>query len=76
MTRVEVAPKILDDVDRILGLQAQHGGADAAARIMDIMQAFDVPAHNPLIGRPVATGKRELVDAKQGIRALEVRLFS
>ena len=28
---------------------------------MEIMQAIDVLVHNPLIGRPVADGNRELV---------------
>jgi len=61
MARVEMAPEVLDDFDRILGCQAQHRGADAAARIMEIVHAIDILAHSPLIGRPVSNGKRELV---------------
>lgn len=61
MARVELAPEILDDLDRILEYLAQHEVADAAARIREIVQAIDVLAHNPLIGRPVSNGKRELV---------------
>ena len=61
MARVEMAPEVLDDFDRILEYQAKHKGADGAARMTEILHAIDVLAHNPLIGRPVANGKRELV---------------
>lgn len=61
MARVEMAPEVLDDFDRILEYQAQQKVAEGAARIMEIVQAIDVLAHNPLIGRPVSNGKRELV---------------
>lgn len=61
MAHVEIAPKVLDDFDRILDYLAQHKVADGNARVMDIVQAIDVLAHNPLIGRPVSAGKRELV---------------
>ncbi len=61
MARVELAPEVLDDFDRILDYQAQHNVAEGAARVMEIMRAIDVLAHNPLIGRPVSNGKRELV---------------
>jgi toxin ParE1/3/4 len=56
-----MAPEVLDDFDRTLEYQVQHQVADAAARVMEIMQAIDVLAHNPLIGRPVSNGKRELI---------------
>lgn len=61
MARVEIAPEVIDDFDRILEHQARHDADGAAARISDIVQAIDVLAHNPLIGRPVLNGKRELV---------------
>lgn len=61
MARVDMAPEVLDDLDRILEYQAQHKVADGAARVMEIVQAIDVLAHNPLIGRPVSNSKRELV---------------
>lgn len=61
MARVEIAPEVIGDFDRILECQAQHDVANAAARISEIIQAIDVLAHNPLIGRPVRNGKRELV---------------
>jgi toxin ParE1/3/4 len=61
VARVELAPEIVEDFDRILAHQAQYALADASARIMEIVQAIDVLAHNPLIGRPDSNGKRELV---------------
>ena len=61
MARVEMAPEVLDDFDRILDFQMQNQVANAAARIMEIVHAIGVLAHSPLIGRPVSNGKRELV---------------
>lgn len=61
MACVEMAPEVLDDFDRILEFQALNGGVDTAARMTEVMQAIDVLSHSPLIGRPVANGKRELL---------------
>jgi len=61
VARVDIAPEVVDDFERILAYQAQHDVADAAARISEIVLAIDVLAHNPLIGQPVMNGKRELV---------------
>jgi plasmid stabilization system protein ParE len=61
MARVELAPEIIGDFDRILEHLVQYAVVDAAARINEIVLAIDVLSHNPLIGRPVAGGKRELV---------------
>jgi plasmid stabilization system protein ParE len=66
MARVELAPDIATDFDRILEYQAQRKVADASARIFEIVQAIDVLAHNPLIGRPVLNGKCELVIGRKG----------
>jgi plasmid stabilization system protein ParE len=66
MARVELAPEVAEDFDRILAYQAQREVADATARIVEIVQAIDVLAHNPLIGRPVLNGKRELVIGQKG----------
>ena len=66
MARVELAPEIAEDFDRILEYQAQLKVADATARILEIIQAIEVLAHNPLIGRPVLNGKRELVIGRKG----------
>lgn len=61
MSRIELAPELADDFDRVLDHLAQHAVADAAARMQDIIEAIAVLEHNPLIGRPVAGGQRELV---------------
>jgi plasmid stabilization system protein ParE len=61
MSRVEMAPEITDDFDRILGHLAQHDSKSAPARIREIIQAFDVLETNPLIGRPALGDRRELV---------------
>ena len=61
MVRIEFAPAVADDIDRIIDHLLQHDIQDAAARIQDIIRAVDVLDHNPLIGRPVEGDKHELV---------------
>ena len=61
MARVELAPEVFDDFDRFLHHMAQFEIQDAPARIGEIVQAIEVLAHSPHIGRPVKDGKRELV---------------
>ena len=61
MARIELAPEIQDDFDRILDHLAEHEVEDAPRRIREIIQAIDVLQSNPLIGRSVGTDMRELV---------------
>jgi len=61
MARIELAPEVTDDLDRILAHLLQHEAQDAPSRVLDIIHAIDVLEHNPLIGRPVHGEKRELV---------------
>ena len=61
MPRIEIAPEVGDDLDRILEHLFRHHGADAPSRIEDIIRAIDVLERNPLIGRPVRDELRELV---------------
>ena len=61
MARIELAPEIQDDFDRILDHLAEHEVEDAPGRIREIIQAIDVLQSNPLIGRSVGTDMRELV---------------
>ncbi len=61
MSRIELAPEVGDDLDRILEHLFQHQGADAPSRIEDIIRAIDVLERNPLIGRPARGDLRELV---------------
>jgi toxin ParE1/3/4 len=61
MARIELAPEIRDDFDRILEHLAERAVEDASGRIREIIQAIDVLRHNPLIGRPVPADTREMV---------------
>lgn len=61
MSRIELAPELSEDFDRVLDHLVRYGVDDPASRIREIVLAIDVLEHNPLIGRPVAGKKRELV---------------
>ncbi|MEW5889448.1 MAG: type II toxin-antitoxin system RelE/ParE family toxin [Pseudomonadota bacterium] len=61
MTRLELAPEVAEDFDRILDHLAQHEAETGPARVQEIIQAIAVLEHSPLIGRPVPGDKRELV---------------
>jgi toxin ParE1/3/4 len=61
MARIEVAPEVTEDFDRILAHLAEHEGDDPEARIQGIAAAIDVLEHCPSIGRKVKRGMRELV---------------
>jgi plasmid stabilization system protein ParE len=61
MTRIELAPEVGDDFDRILDHLAQYQVENPALRIREIIEAFNVLEYNPMIGRPANNDKRELV---------------
>jgi toxin ParE1/3/4 len=61
MARIEAAPEIFDDFDRIFDHLAQFDVDAAPTRIEGILQAVQVLSTSPLIGRPAKGGKRELV---------------
>ena len=61
MSRVEFAPEVGDDLERILDHLVQHEAVAPSSRIEDIMRAIDVLEHSPLIGRPARADLRELV---------------
>ena len=61
MSRVEIAPEVGDDFDKIFDHLAGQDPAHAATRITEIIQAIDVLETNPLIGRPAPGDKRELI---------------
>lgn len=61
MSRIELAPEVREDFDRILDHLDQYRVDDPAARIREIVEAVGVLGTNPLIGRPAGNGKRELV---------------
>lgn len=66
MTRIEFAPEVAEDLDRIIEHLAHSASGEAAVRINEIVQAIEVLAHSPLIGRPTAGGKRELIIGRKG----------
>ena len=61
MSRIELAPEVGDDFDRILDHLAQYQVENPALRIREIIEAFNVLEYNPMIGRPANNDKRELV---------------
>ena len=61
MTRIELAPEVLDDFDRFFDHIAQHDLESAPERIDTILEALQILSLSPQIGRPVRGGKRELV---------------
>ena len=56
-----MASEVAEDLDRILDHLATYQIDNPDQRIGEIITALDVLEQNPLIGRPVANGKRELV---------------
>ncbi len=61
MSRLELAPEVLDDFERFMNHLLGAGVGGAASRIAEIVQALQVLTHSPSIGRKVRGGKRELV---------------
>ena len=61
MARIELAPEVLDDFDRIVAYLSKFEVDHISQRIGEIADAVQVLEHSPLIGRPVKGGKRELV---------------
>ncbi len=61
MARIELSPEVAEDFDRILDYLATYRVENPGQRIGEIITALDVLEQNPLIGRPVENGKRELV---------------
>lgn len=61
VSRIEIAPEVADDLERILDHLLQFEIVDARARLGDIFTAIDVLENNPLIGRIVRADLCELV---------------
>lgn len=61
MPRIELAAQVTRDFERILNHLASFGQENATQRLGEIVAALDILDQNPLIGRPVANAKRELV---------------
>lgn len=61
MARVESARVVIDDSDRVMRHRLANEASHAEQRVSEMLSAIDALALNPLIGRPVEGGKRELV---------------
>jgi plasmid stabilization system protein ParE len=61
LSRIELAPEVGDDFDRILDHLVQYQVENPELRIREIVEAFNVLEYNPMIGRPSNNDKRELV---------------
>jgi toxin ParE1/3/4 len=66
VARIELAPQVADDLDRIFDHLARHEAGATASRIRQIIDALSVLEDNPLIGRPVGHDLRELVIGARG----------
>lgn len=66
MARIELAPEIRDDFDRIFDHLSRSKAGDASERIAEIVQAIGILEHSPLIGKPAGRGKRALVIGRRG----------
>lgn len=61
MAQIELAVEVLDDLDRFVAHMTAVGAEDSDSRIDELVDALEVLAHSPQIGRPVRGHKRELV---------------
>lgn len=61
MSRIEVAPEIREDFDRILEHLNKFAVAEPSVRVDEIVSGVSVLENNPLIGRPIQNDLRELV---------------
>lgn len=66
MTRIELAPEVFDDFERLSEFIAQHDPTAVPQRMGEILDAIQILSHSPLIGRPMQGGKRELVIGRAG----------
>ena len=61
MTRLVLATRLADDLDRIAAHLLDHEASDIEARLAEIIEALQVLTRHPLIGRKVKLGRRDLV---------------
>jgi len=60
-TRLVLASRLADDLDRIAAHLLEHEAGDVEARLAEVIEALQVLTRHPLIGRKVEPGRRELV---------------
>ena len=61
MSRIELAPEIAEDFERIVQHLLDHDARHGESRDGQIIEAIDILLRNPLIGRPAYADLRELV---------------
>jgi plasmid stabilization system protein ParE len=61
VTRLVLATRLADDLDRIAAHLLEHEASDVEARLAEIIEALQVLTRHPLIGRKVKLGRRDLV---------------
>lgn len=61
MTRLLLAIRLADDLDRIAAHLREYEASDVEARLAEVIEALQVLTRHPLIGRKVELGRRELV---------------
>jgi plasmid stabilization system protein ParE len=61
VARIELAPELTGDFDRIIEFLLAHEVDAAVDRVREVISAIDVLDQNPFIGRPVRVDMRELV---------------
>jgi len=61
VARIELAPDVLDDFERIIAHLRLHDSPGWADRGREIITAIDILASSPLIGRLSDSGNRELI---------------
>jgi toxin ParE1/3/4 len=61
VTRIELAPEISEDFERILEHLNKYEMVDAEARIEEIVEGISALKHNPMIGRIMGDDLKELI---------------
>jgi toxin ParE1/3/4 len=61
MTSIQLAPEIVEDFQRIINHLMDFQVDNPDRRIKEIIEAINILASNPLIGRPAVSGQSELI---------------
>jgi plasmid stabilization system protein ParE len=61
MASIELAPEIGEDFQSIVDNRMDFQVDNPDQRIEEIIEAINILANNPLIGRPAGSGQRELI---------------
>ena len=66
MTSIVLTGQVADDIDRIFEFLSEYAPETAPQRVEHIVNAISILTSSPGIGRPVASGRRELVISTGG----------